>query len=303
MPMSQEERVAADIRVRSLLGVNRMGTGADAPFARPRPGSPLAITSATKLSIDDDVYGLQMVGYGEIWGRPGLPIRERSFLTVALLAATPQPDQLGIHLHNALNLGLTPEEIVEIIVHTGAYAGVSTWHAANNMLRYVFLERGVLQPGTGARYEAKPPTNREDRQAAAEKIQKALGFGRIGLGEGARELAPLPGGPAAITVKERLPVELEIEQVQKEYVFGEVWSRPTLDLRTRALISVASLQALRLDDQLHAHINVALNLGITANELHEVFLHASSYSGAPGWRNAANIANHVFIQHGIVEKA
>ena len=303
MSMSQEEREAADVRVRSALGVNRKGTHPDAPRMPPRPGSALAVTAATKLPIDDEVYGVQMYGYGEIWGRPGLGLRERSFLTLGLLTATSQGDQLGIHVNNALNLGLTPEEISETLVQVGAYAGVPTWHHGSNIVRYVLVEHGVLEAGVGAALVPNPPTTRAERRAAAERVRRALGVGRIGLDDDAPPLAPLAGGPAAITASESLPIEDEIRQVQLEYVYGEVWSRPALDLRTRVLVTVAVLQALRLNDQLHAHLNVALNLGVTPEELHEVFLHAGCYSGTAGWENATNVARDVFLQRGVLKPA
>lgn len=303
MPMTQEERIAADLRVRTALGVNRMGTGPDAPPTRPRPGSPLASTASTKLPIDDVVYGLQMYGYGEIWGRPGLSLRDRSFVTMALLAAMGQPDQFGIHVHNGLNLGITPEEITEVLVHIGAYAGVPMWHGGNNVLRYVFVERGILEAGSGAPYVPKPPTTHEERRANAERLRPALGVGRIGLAPDAPVMEPLSGGPDAVKAAKALPIEDDIRQVQADYMYGEVWSRPGLELRTRALIAVAVLQYLRLNDQLHSHINVALNLGVTPDELHELFLHASCYSGIPGWRNASNVARDVFIKRGIQTKA
>jgi 4-carboxymuconolactone decarboxylase len=87
-----------------------------------RPGSVAAVTASTKLAIDDEAYAIHQYGYGEIWGRPGLKLRQRSFITLGVLTATAQPDQLAIHVNNALNLGLTPEEISELILHVGVYA-------------------------------------------------------------------------------------------------------------------------------------------------------------------------------------
>lgn len=303
MPMTQEERVAADARVRAALGVNRMGTAPDAPRARPRPGSPLAVTASTKLPIDDEIYGVQMHGYGEVWGRPGLPIRDRSFITVGILAGTPQPDQLGIHINNAINLGLTANEISEILLHVGAYTGGSTWHAAHNVTRYVFIERGILEPGSGAILKEKPPTTQEQRAERAKKVMADLGVGRIGLGADAPLLAPLAGSPAAVRSADRFPIEDDIEQIEMEYVYGEIWSRPALDYRTRILIAVAVHATLRLSDALHENINIALNLGVTPEELHEVFLHTGSYAGASGWRLATHVARDVFIKRGLLKAA
>lgn len=301
MPMSQEVREAAEARVRKLLGINRKGSKPGALPMPPRAGSPLSVTASTKRALDDEIYGLQQYGYGEVWGRPGLTIRERSFITMGILAGTRQSDQLGIHGNNALNLGITPEEISEILVHVGVYAGGSVWHEASNVVRYVFIERGVLEPGAGVTLVPAPPTTREQRRDASERVRREIGAGRMGTDAQAPRIAPLAGRPASITSAETLPIEAEIIQIQLEYGYGEVWSRPALGYRTRSLITVAVLQALRLDDQLHTHVNIALNLGITPTELHEVFLHTGVYSGVAGWQNATNVARDVFLKRGILE--
>ena len=62
--------------------------------------------------------------FGMIWSRPGLAIRDRSLLTVAQLAALGRSDELRAHLAGALNVGLTREELVEVLMHTAVYAGV-----------------------------------------------------------------------------------------------------------------------------------------------------------------------------------
>jgi 4-carboxymuconolactone decarboxylase len=205
-----------------------------------------------------------------------------------------------IHVNNALNLGLTADEISELLVHVGVYAGVSTWHNGTNIARYVFIERGILEAGPGIRPVSSPPTGQEDRRLNAEKVKTALACGKIGLGDDAADLAPLPGSPRGASSTARLAIEDEIAQIQSEYAYGEVWSRPAIDLRTRMLVTVAVLQALRLSTQLHAHINMALNIGVTPEELHEVFLHAGVYSGLAGWQNAVDVARDVFIQRGVL---
>jgi len=63
------------------------------------------------------------------------------------------------------------------------------------------------------------------------------------------------------------------------------------------------LQALNQNDQLHFHINNAMNLGITPEELHEAMGHVGVYCGGSGWRNASNVARDVFLQRGIVKPA
>ena len=67
------------------------------------------------------------------------------------------------------------------------------------------------------------------------------------------------------------------------------------------LITMAALQALFANDQLHFHINNAVNIGITGDEIHEALAHAGVYAGIAGWRNAANVARDIFLQRGIVQ--
>jgi len=64
--------------------------------------------------------------FGEIWNRPGLPTKARSMITVAVLMALGRGQELRLHMRGALNLGITPEELKEIIVHVSQYSGVPT---------------------------------------------------------------------------------------------------------------------------------------------------------------------------------
>lgn len=135
--MTQEERIAALERVFEAVGMKLTGD---------RPGGqPGLVTDRPRLAIEEEIYQIQgQYGYGEVWGRPGLSIKQRSFLTVALLTALGRPDELRHHIGVALHLGITPEEIHEILLHTGVYAGLPFWNSAANIAREVFQERGVL---------------------------------------------------------------------------------------------------------------------------------------------------------------
>src|ERR1700687_3109671 len=63
---------------------------------------------------------------GEICNRPGLPTKTRSMITLAVLIALGRPQELRLHMRGALNLGITPEELKEIIVHVSQYTGIPT---------------------------------------------------------------------------------------------------------------------------------------------------------------------------------
>lgn len=64
--------------------------------------------------------------WGDIWSRPGLELRTRSLVTVALLAALGRTDELRMHLRGARRNGVSPDELAEVLLHTGVYAGLPT---------------------------------------------------------------------------------------------------------------------------------------------------------------------------------
>jgi 4-carboxymuconolactone decarboxylase len=67
--------------------------------------------------------------WGEIWSRPGLPRKTRSMITLAMMVALNRAEEFRLHIRAALNNGLTPDEIKEVLLQTAVYCGVP---AANN---------------------------------------------------------------------------------------------------------------------------------------------------------------------------
>jgi 4-carboxymuconolactone decarboxylase len=92
---------------------------------------PTGAFPAAKLAPDFYRYGAE-TAFGMIWSRPGLALRDRSLVTVAQLAALGKTEELKAHLRGALNLGITREELVEVLMQTAVYAGVP---AANDALK------------------------------------------------------------------------------------------------------------------------------------------------------------------------
>lgn len=68
--------------------------------------------------------------WGEVWTREGLGRRERSLITLALLAGLGRSEELPLHVRGALNNGVSVEEIQEVLLHTAIYAGVPAAHTA-----------------------------------------------------------------------------------------------------------------------------------------------------------------------------
>jgi 4-carboxymuconolactone decarboxylase len=92
---------------------------------------PTGAFPAARLAPDFYRYVAESA-FGMIWSRPGLAIRDRSLVTVAQLAALGRTDELRAHLVGALNVGLSREELIEVLMQTAVYAGVP---AANDALK------------------------------------------------------------------------------------------------------------------------------------------------------------------------
>src|SRR4249920_1183361 len=92
------------------------------------------------------------------------------------------------------------------------------------------------------------------------------------------------------------PVMKKFIDVATETVFGALWTRPGLDLKTRALICVVSDAATGREPELGLHLRMALRQGWTEEELIEVLLHLLGYVGAPLTRDAMLVACAVFAE-------
>ncbi len=90
------------------------------------------------------------------------------------------------------------------------------------------------------------------------------------------------------------PVMRQFIDVATETVFGALWSRPGLDLKTRTLICVVSDAATGREPELAIHLRMALRQGWTEDELIEVLLHLSGYVGVPIIRESMLVASRVF---------
>jgi 4-carboxymuconolactone decarboxylase len=77
--------------------------------------------------------------WGYTWTRPGLDWRTRSMLNLAMLTALNRPNELKLHVRGALNNGVTPDEIKEVLLHATVYcgipAGLDAFKAANEILK------------------------------------------------------------------------------------------------------------------------------------------------------------------------
>lgn len=78
--------------------------------------------------------------WGEVWGRPGLERRTRSFLNLGMLTALNRPHEIRLHVRGALNNGVTREEIGEVILQAAIYCGVPAALDCMKVVKEVFAE-------------------------------------------------------------------------------------------------------------------------------------------------------------------
>ena len=91
----------------------------------------------------------------------------------------------------------------------------------------------------------------------------------------------------------RTPLTEEFQDLLTRYAWGEVWTRPGLDRRTRCCVTVAMLVALNRDEELALHLRAALDNGVTVDELKEVLLQSAVYCGIPAANAAFRVASEV----------
>jgi 4-carboxymuconolactone decarboxylase len=209
--------------------------------------------------------------YGEIYSRPALDLRQRQFVTVAALATMGGVEpQLRFHIAGALNVGCTPREMVELMIHLVVYAGFPAALNGVSAAKAVFRERGV----DAAPVSVSPSTTRyDDGVAGLRAIDGVVGERVI---ESLREIAP------------------DLGRFIVEFAFGDVYSRTGIDLVERELITVAALAAMgSATPQLKVHMHGFLNVGGTREELVEVVTQIAAYAGFPRAINAALAAKDV----------
>jgi 4-carboxymuconolactone decarboxylase len=109
----------------------------------PAAKSPPTTIGAVKDIVPKLAELTEKVVFGDVWARPGLSKRDRSFATVAALVALHRPDQLKGHIWRALDNGVTRDELCELFTHLAFYAGWPSGISAAQVAKQVFEERGA----------------------------------------------------------------------------------------------------------------------------------------------------------------
>ena len=96
---------------------------------------------ANKTDFDSDFQEyITKNAWGSVWSRPGLTMRERSLITIALMTALGHEEELALHLRATRNTGATENDIKEVLLHTAVYAGVPAVNAAMRIAKEIVKE-------------------------------------------------------------------------------------------------------------------------------------------------------------------
>jgi 4-carboxymuconolactone decarboxylase len=202
---------------------------------------------------------------GDIWKRPGLAPRDRSIVTLAALIARNQTIEMPYHFNLALDNGVKPREISEIITHLAFYSGWANAMLAVAIAKDIFAARHIGADQLPAASVTSLPIDEAAEAQRATNVQEQFG-------------SSFPG----------------VVQYTTDVLFRDLWLRPDLAPRDRSLVTVSALIANGQTAQLAPHLNRAMDNGLTQAQAAEAITHLAFYVGWPNVFSAMPVAKGVF---------
>jgi 4-carboxymuconolactone decarboxylase len=200
----------------------------------------------------------------ELWRRPELGARDRSIVTIAALKARNQTIEMARYLNLALDKGVKPREISEIITHLAFYSGWTNAMSALDVAKDVFADRRIGADQLPPASPALLPLDNDAEAKRAANVEQL--FGKVAPG---------------------------IVQYTTDVLFRDLWLRPDLAPRDRSLVTVSALIASGQVAQITYHLNRAMDNGLTQDQAGEVVTHAAFYSGWPNAFSALPVVKDV----------
>jgi 4-carboxymuconolactone decarboxylase len=112
------------------------------------------VNRATQNTTDFDAEFQELItrhAWGDIWTRPGLDLRTRSLITIAILATLGREEELKLHLRATRNTGASQDDVKELLMQVAVYAGVPAANSAVRIAKQVFEEFAQELAKSGAR--------------------------------------------------------------------------------------------------------------------------------------------------------
>jgi 4-carboxymuconolactone decarboxylase len=228
----------------------------------------------TQMEVDSRTVAPALERYAQgpiatLWKREALSKRDRSLVTIAALIARNQTIEMPRYFDLALNAGVKPREISEIITHLAFYSGWLNAVSAIAVAKDVFAQYNI---GT-------------DQLPVASPTLLPLDI----LAEESR---------ATFVAQQFRDVSPGLVQYTTDVLFRDLWLRPDLAPRDRSLITVSALIASGQVAQVTYHLNRAMDNGLTREEAGEVIAHLAFYAGWPNAFSAVTVVKEVFEKRG-----
>jgi 4-carboxymuconolactone decarboxylase len=218
--------------------------------------------------------------FGQVWNRPGLSLQHRCMSTISALMALGQLPLLRRHIERSLNLGLTPEQVVEVFIQLTFYVGVPSVETAMRTTNAVFEAKGI---------HFVPKSTYDTNQTPDELLAK-----------GKKSYEEHIGESTLYPVEDPDSIEGDVERLIDEYHWGAIYTRPNLDPVSRAICALSAMTVLgQYDRQIRRRIDGALRVGVTPQQILEVFVHLILYGGYINSRTAMRVARSVFTEQGL----
>jgi 4-carboxymuconolactone decarboxylase len=200
-----------------------------------------------------------------LWKRPEMSPRDRSIVNVAALIARIQTIEMPFHFALALDNGVKPSELSEIITHLAFYSGWANAMSAVAVAKVLFHQRGIGIDQLPPEKENLMPLNEDAEAQRATQVNNNFGHVTPGLVQNTTEL-----------------------------LFRDLWLRPALAPRDRSLVTVSALIASGQIAQITYHLNRAMDNGLTQPQASEVVTQIAFYAGWPNAFSALPIVKEVF---------
>jgi 4-carboxymuconolactone decarboxylase len=227
--------------------------------------------SLTGIAPDMGNYIIEFA-YGDIYKTNKLDIKSRQIATVSALAALGNArPQLKWHIGASLNIGITPEEIIEIMYMTTVYHGFPAG------LNGIFATKEVF----------------EEKQIAYTPLKSYKADGRRARGLATMDKTSKGAGERVIN--SLASISPDISDFIINFAYGDVFSREILSSKCKEISAIAGMCATStMRPQLKVHIKAGLNVGLTKEEIIEVLSQMSVYAGFPAALNGLFAAKEVF---------
>ncbi|SPJ16156.1 Carboxymuconolactone decarboxylase [Syntrophobacter sp. SbD2] len=234
-------------------------------------GASATVTSLKDIAPEMIDFVMEFA-YGDVFSRPGLDPKSREIATIAALTALGNAaPQLKWHIGAALNIGVTPQQIIDIMYVSTVYQGFSAGLNGIAAAREAFTEKNI-----------------QFTPAKRKEIADRRAFGVKTMDETSK-------GAGEKVINSLADIAPEMADFILEFAYADVFSRRILSPQETEIVGIAGMCARATQrPQLIVHIKAGLNVGLTRQQIIEIIDQMSVYAGFPAALNGLSAAREAF---------